>query len=155
MVDVLPFSGFLYNRDKIEDPGQVTAPPYDVIRPEMQDALYDRHPFNVIRLILGKQFPEDTDTNNRYTRAAQDFHSWKENSILIQDDSPAFYVYSQEYEFEGQSITRVGCFARVKLEEFSSGNICPHEFTLSKAKRPGSTHPSLPSQFQPDIRSVF
>ncbi len=135
MVDVLPFSGFLYNRDKIGDPGQVTAPPYDVIRPEMQDDLYDRHPYNVIRLILGKQFPEDTDTNNRYTRAAQDFHSWKDNSILVQDSSPGFYVYSQEYEFEGQAITRVGFFARVKLEEFSSGNICPHEFTLAKAKK--------------------
>ncbi|QPJ60791.1 MAG: DUF1015 domain-containing protein [Candidatus Nitronauta litoralis] len=135
MVDVVPFSGFLYNRDKTGGLEQVIAPPYDVIRPEMQDALYNRHPFNVVRLILGKQFPEDTDTNNRYTRAAKNFHSWKENSILVQDASPAFYVHSQKYEFEGRSITRTGFFARVKLEEFERGNICPHEFTLAKAKQ--------------------
>ncbi len=135
MVDVVPFPGFLYNLDKTGELEQVIAPPYDVIRPEMQDALYNRHPFNIVRLILGKQFPEDSDTNNRYTRAAQDFQTWKENSVLVQDAAPAFYVHSQEYEFEGQSITRAGFFARVKLEEFKKGNICPHEYTLAKAKQ--------------------
>lgn len=135
MVDVVPFPGFLYNQDKTGELEQVIAPPYDVIRPETQDALYNRHPFNIVRLILGKQFPEDSDTNNRYTRAARDFQTWKENSVLVQDAAPAFYVHSQEYEFEGQSITRAGFFARVKLEDFKKGNICPHEYTLAKAKQ--------------------
>ncbi len=135
MVDVVPFSGLLFNQDKTGEIGQVIAPPYDVIRTELQDTLYARHPFNVVRLILGKQFPEDTENDNRYTRSAQDFQTWRKESVLLQDPSPAFYVYSQEYAFEGQTITRVGFFARVKLEEFSRGNICPHEFTLAKARK--------------------
>ena len=42
---------------------------------------------------------------------------------------------SQEYTFNGKNNNRVGFFARVKLEDFSTGNICPHEFTLAKAKQ--------------------
>ncbi len=135
MVDVVPFSGVLYNCSQPGELAQVIAPPYDVISPEMQDALYERHPHNVVRLILGKQFPEDTDSDNRYTRAAQDFLRWREGTILKRDPSPSFYVYSQEYEFEGRSVNRIGFFARVGLEDFSRGNICPHEFTLAKAKK--------------------
>ena len=53
---------------------------------------------------------------------------------MKRDDEPGFYIYSQEYEFEGENFCRIGFFALVKTEDFSEGNICPHEFTLAKAK---------------------
>ena len=34
------------------------------------------HPFNFIRLILGKQYPDDNENNNRYIRAKKSFDSW-------------------------------------------------------------------------------
>lgn len=135
MVDVIPFSGILYDREKIDSYANVTAPPYDVIKPKQQDELYAKNPHNIVRLILGHIFPDDNETNNRYTRSAKDFIEWLEEGILARDKTPGFYVYSQEYEFYGERVNRIGYFGRVRLEDFSQGNVCPHEFTLAKAKK--------------------
>ncbi len=135
MVDIVPFTGLLFNQEKTGPADQFTAPPYDVISPQQQDALYERSPFNVVRLILEKQYPQDSEENNRYTRSAATFKQWLEEKILIKDEKPGFYVYSQEYTYEGQPVCRVGFFARVRVEDFSTGKICPHEFTLAKAKQ--------------------
>ena len=135
MVDIAPFKGLLFNQEKTGPADQVTAPPYDVISPEQQDALYKKNPYNVVRLILEKQYPEDNEEQNRYTRSSATFNQWIKEKILVEDEKPGFYVYSQEYTYEGQSVCRVGFFARVRTEDFSSGNICPHEFTLAKAKQ--------------------
>ena len=135
MVDIVPFKGLLFNQKKTGPAEQVTAPPYDVISPQLQDALYEKSPFNVVRLILEKQYSEDDHKNNRYTRSFATFTQWIEDEILVKDEKPGFYVYSQEYASEGQSVCRVGFFTRVRTEDFSSGNICPHEFTLAKAKQ--------------------
>lgn len=135
MVDVVPFRGLLFNQGKTGSLANVTAPPYDVIAPGEQEALYQKSPYNVVRLILGKEFPSDGETDNRYTRSARAFREWTEAGILVRDPKPVFYVYSQEYSFEGKTVRRIGFFARVKLEDFSAGNICPHEFTLDKPKK--------------------
>jgi uncharacterized protein (DUF1015 family) len=135
MVDVIPFSGILYNEEKIDSYENVTAPPYDVIKTKQQDELYGKNPYNIVRLILGHVFQDDNENNNRYTRAAKDFQEWMEKGILVPDEKPGFYVYSQEYEFNGDRVNRIGFFGRVKLEDFSLGNVCPHEFTLAKAKK--------------------
>ncbi|MBW1856545.1 MAG: DUF1015 family protein [Deltaproteobacteria bacterium] len=60
MALVVPFRGVLYNLEKIEDFSKVAAPPYDIISPEQQEGYYQKSPYNVIRLILGKQFPHDS-----------------------------------------------------------------------------------------------
>ncbi len=135
MVDIVPFSGYLYNQEKTGPIDQVIAPPYDVISPDAQEKLYAKSPYNVVRLILGKQSPDDTDQDNRYTRAAAVFNDWIASGVLTKDPAPAFYVYSQDYNFQGRQLSRMGFFARVKVEDFSTGNICPHEFTLAKAKK--------------------
>ena len=135
MVDITPFRGLLFNQDKTGPVDQVTAPPYDVISPKQQDALYKKNPYNVVRLILEKQYSGDDEKNNRYTRSSVTFKKWIEDGVLIQDKKPGFYFYSQEYEYVGESVCRVGFFARVRTEDFSLGNICPHEFTLAKAKQ--------------------
>jgi uncharacterized protein (DUF1015 family) len=135
MVDVVPFTGLRYN-EKVSGPlSELIAPPYDVIRPNMQEELYARNPYNVVRLILGKQFEDDSDSNSRYTRSAKDFTDWQSQNIFKEDANPSFYVYSQEYTFNGQTNNRIGFFARVRLEDFDKGNICPHEMTLAKAKK--------------------
>lgn len=134
MTEVIPFHGLLYNTQATGPLIEVTAPPYDVISPALQESLHQKSPYNVVRLILGKEFSTDSEMDNRYTRAAKTFKKWQEERVLIRDSQPGFYLYSQEYEFEGEKFCRTGFFARVKAEPFSKGNILPHEFTLSKAK---------------------
>ncbi len=135
MVEVVPFNGLRYNEEKSGPLSELIAPPYDVIRPNLQEELYARNPHNVVRLILGKQSEDDNDANSRYTRSAKDFTDWQSKGILKEDAVPSFYVYSQEYTFNGQTNNRIGFFVRVRLEDFDKGNICPHEFTLAKAKK--------------------
>src|SRR5579885_1336456 len=71
MADVRPLRGLRYAPEAVKNLADVVTPPFDVISPEAQERYYARHPYNVIRLELGKITPEDNELNNRYTRAAR------------------------------------------------------------------------------------
>jgi len=135
MAVVRPFRGFLYNQNKIEDFELVVAPPYDVITPEQQSSYYEKHPCNIIRLILGKEEPSDDEMNNKYTRAARYLSTWQKDTTLVRSEKPSIYFYRQDYLLPtGEVRQRKGFMCLFRLEEFSSGVIKPHERTLSKPK---------------------
>jgi uncharacterized protein (DUF1015 family) len=134
MAEVLPFRGFRYDLARVGQLSDVIAPPYDVIDPALQQSLYDRSPYNVIRLILNKETPRDSPQNNRYTRAAQTLRDWTNDGILAQDSARCLYAYQQNFEVEGKRYTRKGFMARVRLEKFGEGRIYPHEETMSGPK---------------------
>jgi uncharacterized protein (DUF1015 family) len=134
MAEVQAFRGFRYDLALVGNLGDVVAPPYDVIDPALQQALYDRSPYNVIRLILNQESPKDTANDNRYTRAAQSLRDWTRDEILAQDSAGSLYVYQQEFEIEGKRYTRKGFMARVRLEKFGEGRIYPHEETMAGPK---------------------
>ena len=54
MARILPFQGIHYNPNQIDSFADVTTPPYDVISEAKRDEYHERHPYNIIRLILGK-----------------------------------------------------------------------------------------------------
>jgi uncharacterized protein (DUF1015 family) len=135
MAVVMPFKGVRYNSAKIEDLGRVVAPPYDVITPKDQEYYYLLHQYNVIRLILGKQYPTDGPGNDWFSRAASFYREWRQNQILVRDNQPGLYLYEIEYPFEeGFWRKRTGVVALVKLEDFKSGVIRPHEKTFTATK---------------------
>src|SRR5271156_2625675 len=49
-----PFRALIYNRKIVRDPALVVAPPYDLIGAARQNQLYDRSPYNVVRLEFGR-----------------------------------------------------------------------------------------------------
>jgi uncharacterized protein (DUF1015 family) len=134
MAEVQAFRGFRYDLARVGTLSDVIAPPYDVIDPALQQALYDRSPHNVVRLILGKESPADTANDNRYTRAGQTLRDWIADGILAQDSARCLYAYEQDFEIDGQRHTRKGFMARVRLEKFGEGRIYPHEETMSGPK---------------------
>ncbi len=134
MADVRAFRAFRYDLARVGALSEVVAPPYDVIDPALQDALYTRNPHNVIRLILNKELASDTENDNRYTRAARFLREWLNEGAIAQDSARALYVYHQEFEAEGKRYTRKGFLARVRLEPFGQGKIYPHEETMSGPK---------------------
>ena len=134
MAIILPFKGFRYNPEKINDISKVITPPYDIISEEERDGYYQLDPNNIIRLILGKDFPGDDQSNNKYTRSAEFFDTWRKEEILIQEAEPAIYVYAQEFTLSGKKYVRRGFISLVKLEDFQTGQIYPHEYTLAKPK---------------------
>jgi len=134
VADIQAFRAYRYDLGRAGTLGDLTAPPYDVIDPDLQDALYRRSPHNVIRLILNKETPADTEANSRYTRSAQDLRDWQREGIIVQDSARSLYVYHQDFEAEGKRFTRRGFLARVRLERFGEGRIYPHEHTMSGPK---------------------
>ncbi len=132
---IAPLKGIHYQPEKVGDFSKVVAPPYDVISKEQQKGLYELSPYNIVRIDLSQETPGDNETNNRYTRAAATFHEWLEQSVLVQEDKPAIYLYEQEFTVPGKgTFQRRGFYALRRLEEFSEGRILPHEKTLSGPK---------------------
>lgn len=135
MAEIKPFRAILYNKYRLGGLEMVTAPPYDVISPELQHDLYSRHPKNVVRLILGKSLCDDSPANDKYTRARYNFSKWMEESALIRDTTPSIYYYTQTYRsVDGAELTRKGFIALSKLEELGTGKIHAHEQTFAGPK---------------------
>lgn len=134
MAEISAFRAFRYDLSRAGRLGEVVAPPYDVINSQMQQALYDRNPYNVVRLILNKEEAGDNENRNRYTRAAAFLRDWVGQRIIAQDSARALYVYEQEFEAEGKQYRRKGFLSRVRLERFGEGRIFPHEETMSGPK---------------------
>ena len=133
MPQTAPFAALRYNLDHIGNLSDVIAPPYDVIDPQLQDELYEKHAANVIRIILNREEPGD-DADQKYQRAARFVDQWTSEGVLMREDKPAYYVYHQQFEHEGTLINRRGFMGRVRLQPFGEGNIYPHEETHPKAK---------------------
>ena len=60
MVDVRPFKGLRFSHTMSGDLSDILCPPYDVISGNDQLDLYESSPYNMIRLELGKETPDDT-----------------------------------------------------------------------------------------------
>ncbi len=136
MAIVAPFRGWRY--DSARTGGSlldVTAPPYDVIGRTFQDELYKMSPYNVVRVDLGKSEESDTDTNNRYTRAAVQLSEWKSAGVLVRDPQPGVTIIRESYVGpDGRARDRRGFLAALKLSDFSERIVFPHEATLSGPK---------------------
>jgi len=128
VVNVKPFRGIRYDKDKVSLQDVIT-PPYDVINPEERDMFYHRSPHNAVRIILNKGEGE-----NRYVQAKEELEKWIASGVLKRDEAPALYIYEQEFMSDGAAIKRMGFIGSGQLHEYEEGVVIPHEKTLSKAK---------------------
>ncbi|QDU79014.1 hypothetical protein Pla110_07180 [Polystyrenella longa] len=135
MVKISPLCGWRYELGQVGDLSDVTAPPYDVINTQGQTELYEKHPCNVVRLILNREEVGDSSVEDRYVRAAQFLKNWQREGVLVQDQENCFYVYHQEFDWEGTHYIRKGFLGRCGLEEFGEGAVFPHEQTLPGPKK--------------------
>ncbi|HLX57100.1 MAG TPA: DUF1015 domain-containing protein [Ktedonobacteraceae bacterium] len=134
MADVRPLQGIRYVSQKIGDLAEIITPPYDVISEEDQARYYQRSPYNIIRLELGRDEAHDTSLNNRYSRAAATLAEWRLQDILREDTTPRYYCYQQVFTYADQTYTRSSLLARVRLEPWSARVVLPHERTMAKPK---------------------
>jgi uncharacterized protein (DUF1015 family) len=145
MARIYPFRALRYDTSRVlmED---VVTQPYDKITPEMQQRYYERSPYNLIRIILGKHEPGDTEpqeflppgemAHNVYTRAAECLKQWRADGILAEEAEPALYGYSQAYQvpITGETQVRRGFIALGHLYEYSAKVVYRHEQTFPKHK---------------------
>jgi uncharacterized protein (DUF1015 family) len=136
MARIYPFRAWRYNPSAVRLEDAVTQP-YDKISPAMQQAYYQRSPYNLVRIILG--LPELFDAErgeNVYTRAARDLNAWREQGVLTQEKEPCVFAYSQRFTVPGTDNVkeRRGFIALGKVHEYAEQVVFRHEQTLSKPK---------------------
>jgi uncharacterized protein (DUF1015 family) len=135
MARLFPFRALRYDTSRVNMTDVVTQP-YDKITPAMQEHYYQASPYNLIRIILGKHKPDDTETENVYTRAAAALKQWRSEKILREEPEPALYAYSQVYAVPGtgEIRTRRGFIALAQLSDYADHIIYRHEQTFPKHK---------------------
>ena len=134
MATITPFKGIVYNLTKAGSISGLVCPPYDIISPAEQQELYRKNPHNVVRLEYGLESPGDTPEDNRYTRAAALLDEWFKTDVLRQSETPALYVYEMEYPLGSTTKKLRGFICLVRIEDYDSGIVKPHETTLSGPK---------------------
>jgi uncharacterized protein (DUF1015 family) len=140
MADALPIDALHYDLDAVGSMQDVVAPPYDVIDPAMRAELLERSPYNAVAIDLPKPYgetgPQAAEQADPYTFAAQTIEAWLKAGALVQDQEPSIWAMEQEYTGpDGATHRRNGVFARVRVEDFESGVILPHERTLPGPKQ--------------------
>ena len=131
MPNLRPFRGIRYAGDQI---GDKVCPPYDVISPEEQARLYERHEHNAIRLELAR--PEEGE-GDVYAHVGRLFSSWLASGVLTQEPDDALYVYRQDFSTPDARRHRVaGVLGALELEEFGTDSgVLPHERTMAGPKK--------------------
>ena len=140
MVRVIPFKAYRYDKEKVGDLSKVVSPPYDVIKGKKLDAVHALSNYNIAWVTKNKPADGDTEENNQYTRARDLLNEWISEWILRQDETDCFYVYSQDFEVLGRTLSRFGFIGLLELEEFAKeapetgpfSGILQHEETLPK-----------------------
>ena len=151
MARLYPFRALRYDPARVNMEAVVTQP-YDKITPAMQQRYYEASPYNLVRIILGKHEPGDTEpqeflppgeqAHNVYTRAAEYLHDWRKEHILAEEPEPAIYGYSQTYTVPGTSAAagepeireRRGFIALGHLYDYADKVVYRHEQTFPKHK---------------------
>ncbi|MGD9116146.1 MAG: DUF1015 domain-containing protein [Dehalococcoidia bacterium] len=132
MAEIHPFRGVHYNQRTVKDLAALICPPYDVISPQLQQELYQRDEHNFVRLEHNRELPQDTTTDNKYTRSAAILERWLQQGVLVADKAPALYLHDHHFHRGGREYRRRGILAGVRLQEWADNVVRPHEGTLSE-----------------------
>ncbi len=134
MAEIRPFRGARYNKTLLKDLSAVICPPYDIISSQQQQELHTRSDFNFVRLEAARELPQDTATDNRFTRSAALLEQWLGDGILEVDERPAIYLHEHSFTYQGKKYKRRSMIVRVRLEEWEKMIIRPHEGTLTEPR---------------------
>ena len=127
MIKIVPFKGLRYDKKKV-DMKKIVCPPYDVINKKQRLGYKKESAHNIVRLIL----PEEKKSKIGYKKARKDLLNWIDKGILVKDDKPSLYIYSQEYKLGKKTIIRTGFFSLLGIDTKENKGVLPHENTFSK-----------------------
>jgi len=135
MATVRPFRGIRYSPDRVDDLSRVISQPYDRVRHGLQDKYYDLSPYNIVRIIKGKEQAGDGEGSNVYTRAQGYLQDWLAKGVMMREHVPALYVLRQTFSLaDGTARSRQALIAALELVPFDEGTVLPHERTHSGPK---------------------
>ncbi len=130
-MEIQPFRAYRFDASVVGDVGDCIAPPYDVIDADQQRQLYEKSPYNIVRITRGKTTSCDDEQHNQYTRAAEYLTQWIQQGALKQDARESIYGYVQDFTIDGVAFERLTFIALGKLEDFGK-TVKPHEQVFAK-----------------------
>jgi uncharacterized protein (DUF1015 family) len=136
LAQIYPFQPYRYT-EKAGPAGNLVTQPYDKISPEMQKRYLSLSPYNLVRIILGETGPNDSPSDNVYTRAAAYLHDWIAGGLLARDAERGIFPYFQEFTVPdtAERLVRKGFIALGAVVDYSAGVVYRHEQTLSGPKK--------------------
>jgi uncharacterized protein (DUF1015 family) len=134
MADVKPLRAVHYDLAEVGGLGAVASPPYDVIDAAERAALLGRSPYNAVAIDLPVPFdpadPASRPVGDPYEDAARRIDAWRAEGVLRADPEDAVWALSQDYTApDGGRHTRHGVLCRVRVEDYETGTVRPHERT--------------------------
>lgn len=125
MAIIKPFKGV---RPKKELAQQVASLPYDVMSTKEAREMAKDNPLSFLHVSRSEiDFADwiDEHSSEVYLKAKENFHRMMLESILIQDEKPALYIYAQVMNGRQQ----IGLVASSSVEDYFNNVIKKHEFT--------------------------
>lgn len=112
-----------FNPAVIDDIGEATCPPYDVMDRVMIGDLLRASPRNIVRLVLPRLVHDPLGAEDPYATAAKRLARWRRKKVFVTDPEPCLYVY--EY---GDATHRVcGLIGALELPATGDRVVLPHE----------------------------
>jgi len=128
MVEVKPFRAVRYDPEKVSME-KVVAPPYDIISEEEKENLHRRSEHNIARVDSAHG-----EGKSKYLRAKELLEGWMKEEVLVEEEKPCFYYYTQDYTFNGRKKRLSGFLGLLRLEEFGE-KVFAHEHTMKGPKK--------------------
>lgn len=132
MADVRPIKALHYDLGRVGSLDAVAAPPYDVIDAAGRAQLLERSPHNAVAIDLPRLLDGEASegAGDPYAGAAATIAAWRRDGVLVADSEPALWAMTQDYVApDGNSYSRHGILCRVRVEDYESGTVRPHERT--------------------------
>lgn len=126
MAVVKPFKGL---RPKNQDVAEnMISLPYDVMNRKEAKEMAGNNPYSYLKIVRSEiNLPDSVNpyTPEVYEKAKEVLNQWVAEGILIQDETPVFYIYRQIMEGRVQT----GLVACTSIDDYMNNIIKKHEFT--------------------------
>ncbi len=125
MAIISPFRGIRPKKDLAD---KVAAKPYDVLNSKEARAEAAGNTYSFYHISKSEiDLPDTVDIHDEavYKKAAENQELFIENGVLIQDETPCYYIYSLTWK--GRTQTGLVCGSSV--EDYNNNIIKKHEFT--------------------------
>lgn len=125
MATIKPFNGLRPPKEIAEE---LACLPYDVMNSEEAAEMAKNKEKSLLRITKAEiEIPEVKDVHSEkvYNKAKENFEKFQQNSWLVQDEKPRYYIYAQT--MHGR--TQYGIVGAAACQDYENGIIKKHELT--------------------------
>ncbi|HBL71953.1 MAG TPA: DUF1015 domain-containing protein, partial [Bacteroidales bacterium] len=125
MALIKPFKGWRPPVDLVE---KVASRPYDVLNSEEARAEAgdnEKSLYHIIKPEIDFPVGQDEHEEKVYAKAVENFHRFRDNGWLVQDEADRYYVYAQTMNGK----TQYGLVVCANVDDYLEGRIKKHELT--------------------------